>query len=92
MPWLCGLNNLVANNEDSLRHTIANLEAFTTMMAERKDDVAGILQDVRGLSARLNVNSQKVDAAVDRLAGAASDRPELGCVAGATSGDFFSPA
>jgi len=70
------LNNLVANNEDSLRHTIVNLETFTTMMAERKDDVASIVQDVRGLSARLNEISQKVDTAVDRLAGAASDHPE----------------
>jgi phospholipid/cholesterol/gamma-HCH transport system substrate-binding protein len=34
------LNNLVANNEDSIRHTITNLESFSTMMADRKDDVA----------------------------------------------------
>jgi phospholipid/cholesterol/gamma-HCH transport system substrate-binding protein len=70
------LNNLVANNEDSIRHTITNLESFSTMMADRKDDVAGIVQDVRGLSARLNEISQKVDSAVDRLAGAASDHPD----------------
>ena len=70
------LNNLVANNEDSIRHTITNLESFSTMMADRKDDVASIVQDVRGLSARLNEISQKVDSAVDRLAGAASDHPD----------------
>jgi phospholipid/cholesterol/gamma-HCH transport system substrate-binding protein len=70
------LNNLVANNEDSLRHTITNLESFSTMMAERKDDVAAIVQDVRALSARLNEISQKVDSAVDRLAGSASDHPD----------------
>ncbi len=70
------LNNLIANNEDSIRHTITNIESFTTMMAERKDDVASILQNVRGVSARLNEISQKVDAAVDRLAGAASDHPD----------------
>ena len=70
------LNNLVANNEDSIRHTITNLESFTTMMAERKDDVASTVQEVRALSTRLNEISQKVDAAVDRLAGAASDHPE----------------
>lgn len=70
------LNGLVANNEDSLRHTIANLEAFTTMMAERKDDVAAILQDVRVLSGRLSEIGQKVDAAVDRLAGSASEHPD----------------
>jgi phospholipid/cholesterol/gamma-HCH transport system substrate-binding protein len=70
------LNNLVANNEDSLRRTIANLEAFTTMIAERKDDVSSIVRDMRTLSARLNEVSAKVDAAVDRLAGATSDHPD----------------
>ncbi len=70
------LNNLVANNEDSLRRTIANLETFTTMLTERKDDVASIIQDVRALSGRLNEISVKVDAAVDRLAGAASEHPD----------------
>ncbi len=70
------LNALIANNEDSLRHTITNLETFTAMMAERKDEVANIVHDVRGVSAHLNEISQKVDAAVDRLAGAASDHPE----------------
>jgi phospholipid/cholesterol/gamma-HCH transport system substrate-binding protein len=70
------LNNLIANNEDSLRRTIANLEAFTAALSERKDDVTGILKDARGLSARLNEISQKLDGAIDRLAGAASDHPE----------------
>jgi phospholipid/cholesterol/gamma-HCH transport system substrate-binding protein len=70
------LNNLIANNEDALRHTIANLESFTTMMAERKDDVAGILQNVRTFSGHLNEISLKLDAAVDRVAGAASDHPD----------------
>jgi phospholipid/cholesterol/gamma-HCH transport system substrate-binding protein len=70
------LNNLIANNEDSLRRTISNLESFTAALAERKDDVKSILQDMRGLTARLNEISQKVDGAVDRLAGAASDHPE----------------
>ena len=83
------LNSLVANNEDSIRHTIANLKSFTTMMAERKDDVASILQDVRSLSARLNDISQKVDAAVDRLAGAASRSPLIPLCLRYDGGDFF---
>lgn len=70
------LNNLVANNEDLLRRTIANLETFTTMLTERKDDVASIVQDIRSLSGRLNEISVKVDAAVDRLAGSASEHPD----------------
>jgi phospholipid/cholesterol/gamma-HCH transport system substrate-binding protein len=70
------LNNLIANNEDSLRRTISNLESFTTALAERKDDVTSILKDMRGLSARLNEIGQKLDGALDRLAGAASDHPD----------------
>src|SRR6516165_1872458 len=34
---LARLNDLVANNQDSLRHTITNIEAFSTALAERKD-------------------------------------------------------
>jgi len=70
------LNNLVANNEESLHHSIQNLESFSNMMAERKDDVAAMVQDLRALTGRLNEISVKVDAAVDRLAGSASDHPD----------------
>lgn len=70
------LNNVVANNEDSIRHTLSNIETFSTMLAERKDDVAGIVQNVRTLSERLSSISQKMDGAIDRLAGAASDHPD----------------
>ncbi len=69
------LNDLVANNEDSLHRTIANVELFTTTLAERKDDVAATLKDLRSLSERLNGIAVKIDAAVDRVAGAASDNP-----------------
>ena len=86
------LNNLVANNEDSIRHTITNLKSFSTMMADRKDDVAGIVQDVRGLSARLKRDLAK-GGLRGRPAGGSSVRsPGFRCVAGATSGEFFSTA
>jgi phospholipid/cholesterol/gamma-HCH transport system substrate-binding protein len=73
---LLRLNDLVANNQDSIRRTITNLESFTTMMAERKDDVAAFVKDLRALSSRFNDIAQKVDAAVDRIAGAGSDHPD----------------
>jgi phospholipid/cholesterol/gamma-HCH transport system substrate-binding protein len=73
---LLRLNDLVANNQDSLHRTIANLESFTSMMAERKDDVAAFMKDLRALSARFNDIAIKVDGAVDRLAGSASDHPD----------------
>jgi phospholipid/cholesterol/gamma-HCH transport system substrate-binding protein len=70
------LNDLVANNQDSLRRTITNVEAFTNAMAERKDDAAALIQDLRKLTERLNGIAVKVDSAVDRVAGAASDNPD----------------
>lgn len=73
---LIRLNDLVANNQDSLHRTIANLEAFTGMMAERKDDVAAFIVDLRALSTRFNDIAVKVDAAVDRVAGTAADHPD----------------
>lgn len=70
------LNNLVAANEDSLRHTLSNVEAFSTTLAERKDDAAAFVQELRTLTERLDKMAVKIDAAVDRVAGAASDNPD----------------
>jgi phospholipid/cholesterol/gamma-HCH transport system substrate-binding protein len=73
---LVRLNDLVANNQDSLRHTITNVEAFSSALAERKDDAAAFIQDLHKLTERLNGIAVKVDSAVDRVAGAASDNPD----------------
>ncbi len=72
---LVRLNNLVANNEDTVRHTLTNLESFTSMMNERKDDIGATIQDTRTLVARLSEMSNKIDAAVDKIAGAGADNP-----------------
>ncbi len=74
---LARLNNLVANNEDSLRHTIMNVEALSTALAERKDDAAAFVKNLRELTERLDKIAVKVDAAVDRVAGASSDSPDV---------------
>jgi phospholipid/cholesterol/gamma-HCH transport system substrate-binding protein len=73
---LVRLNNLVANNEDSVRHTLTNLEAFSSMMNERKDDLGAAVQDARTLMTRLVDMSNKIDAAVDRIAGTTADSPD----------------
>jgi phospholipid/cholesterol/gamma-HCH transport system substrate-binding protein len=73
---LVRLNNLVANNEDTVRHTLTNLEAFSTMMNERKDDLGAAVQDARTLMKRLVDMSNKIDAAVDRIAGTTSENPD----------------
>jgi len=67
------LNNLVANNEDSLRHTLTNLEAFTTTLSERREDLSAIIQDARALSSRFADMSKKIEGAVDKIA---SDSPD----------------
>lgn len=72
---LLRLNNLVANNEDSIHRSLANIESVTTMLNERKEDVAAIIQDAHALSARFDGISKKIEAAVDNVAGASSDNP-----------------
>jgi phospholipid/cholesterol/gamma-HCH transport system substrate-binding protein len=73
---LVRLNNLVANNEDTIRSTLTNIEGFSAMMNERKDDISAIIQDARTLSSRFGDLSQKLESAIDNLAGAAGDNPE----------------
>lgn len=47
---LVRLNGLVANNEDSLHNTLSNVEALTATLAERKEDAAAFVQDLRSLT------------------------------------------
>lgn len=70
------LNNVVAINEESLRHTLSNVEAFSATLAERKDDVGAFVQELKTLTERLDKMAVKIDSAVDRVAGAASDHPD----------------
>jgi phospholipid/cholesterol/gamma-HCH transport system substrate-binding protein len=60
---LLRLNDLVAENQDSIHKTIANLEAVTTMLAARKDELSTTITDVseaaksfKDLSGRLEVS------------------------------------
>ena len=51
---LARLNDVVANNEDSLRKSIKNVEDFTTMLATRKDDISSAIQSVRDLGKKFD--------------------------------------
>jgi phospholipid/cholesterol/gamma-HCH transport system substrate-binding protein len=60
---LLRLNDLVAENEESIHKTLANLEAVTTVLAERKDELSKTITDVsdaaqsfKDLSGRLQVS------------------------------------
>jgi phospholipid/cholesterol/gamma-HCH transport system substrate-binding protein len=70
---LAHLNTVVSNNEDSIRHTLANIDALTATVAEHKEDIATVLQDLRTLSGRLNAIAVKFDSAMDRIAGTSAN-------------------
>jgi phospholipid/cholesterol/gamma-HCH transport system substrate-binding protein len=44
---LIRLNELVAENQDSIRKTMTNVEHFTTMLDERKGDISAAIGDVK---------------------------------------------
>ena len=51
---LSRLNDVVANNEDSLRQSVKNIEGFTGMLAERKDDISEALKSVKDLARKFD--------------------------------------
>lgn len=60
---LIRLNELVAQNQDSIRKTLTNVENFTTMLDERKGDISAAIGDVKegaesfkSLSSKLEVS------------------------------------
>ena len=63
------LNDLVADNEDSIRRTVTNLESVTSVLDERKDDIDAIISDARALTQRFNTVADKLEKAVDDLSG-----------------------
>ncbi len=63
------LNNLVADNEISIRNTVKNVELFSNTLAAKRQDVATIVDDVKALSSRLKATSEKIDNAVDQVSG-----------------------
>jgi phospholipid/cholesterol/gamma-HCH transport system substrate-binding protein len=61
------LNELVASNEKLIASTAKNVESFTTMLSENKDDVAGVIQSARQLSTRFDGLANKLEGAVDQI-------------------------
>ena len=47
MPCCCRLNDLVAENQESIHKTLTNVESVTTMLDQRKDDIAQTITDVQ---------------------------------------------
>lgn len=64
---LVRLNDLVANNEDSIRKTVTNVEGFSGMLNERKDDIAAVIVDARQLTEDFKRIASKIEASVDKF-------------------------
>ena len=63
------LNDMVANNEDSIRRTVTNLESVTGVLNNRKEDIDVVIKDARELTDRFNRVADKLETAVDDLQG-----------------------
>ena len=63
------LNNVVADNEASIRKSVKNVELFTETLADKRDDGAIIVDDVKALSSRLKATAEKIDKTVEQVSG-----------------------
>lgn len=64
---LVRLNDLIANNEDKIGRTISNVEGFTSMLNERKDDISTVIIEARQLTERFRGIAEKIDVAVENF-------------------------
>ena len=64
---LVRLNDVIADNQDSIRKTVTNVESFTTMLDQRKDDIDSVIRDARELTAQIRRVADKIEKSVDNL-------------------------
>lgn len=67
------LNELVAENRDSIRNSLNNVESFTAMLNARSGDIDQVILDARELTADLRRVSAKMEATVDKVSAYVSD-------------------
>ena len=58
---LLRLNDLVAENQESIHKTLTNVETVTTMLAERKDDISQTITDIQGAAQSFKDLSGKLE-------------------------------
>ena len=58
---LLRLNDLVAENQESIHKTLTNVESVTTMLDQRKDDIAKTITDVQGAAQSFKDLSGKLE-------------------------------
>lgn len=61
------LNDLIAENERAVSQTVKNVEAFTTTLADHRDDISAIIEDTRGLSGRFSGMATKLENTIDKF-------------------------
>jgi phospholipid/cholesterol/gamma-HCH transport system substrate-binding protein len=58
---LLRLNDLVAENQESIHKTLTNVENVTTMLDQRKDDIAQTITDIQGAAQSFKDLSGKLE-------------------------------
>jgi phospholipid/cholesterol/gamma-HCH transport system substrate-binding protein len=58
---LLRLNDLVAENQESIHKTLTNVESVTTMLDQRKDDIAQTITDIQGAAQSFKDLSGKLE-------------------------------
>jgi len=64
---LVRMNDVLADNQDSIRNTITNVESFTTMLDSRKDDIDAVIRDAKALSEQIKRVADKIEKSVDNF-------------------------
>jgi phospholipid/cholesterol/gamma-HCH transport system substrate-binding protein len=70
------INDLIANNEESIRNTVRHVESVSAMADENKENIAVIIKNVRDMSEKLSDLAAKLDKAVDKTTLALVDDPK----------------
>ncbi len=63
------LDRLLAQNERAVSNTLANFEAFSSALAESKDDLHAIVRDTRAIAARFDTLSAKLAGVMEKIDG-----------------------
>ena len=64
---LVRLNDMIADNQDSIRNTITNIESFSNMLDQRKGDIDSIIRDAKSLTDQIRRVADKIEASVDNF-------------------------
>ncbi len=73
---LARLNDVVAENQDSIRKTVKHVEAITATLNENQDNVSEMIKNARDVSERFGNLSAKLETTIDKFSLALVDDPK----------------